>query len=380
MPTFLTERMVFLHMPKTGGTWLAQAVAAAGVQTSRPDPLVDQRYSHHGHASLLDVGAGDRFSVAFVRHPLDWWRSYWAYRMRVGWDVENELDRAAASDDFNEFVTRVVDRYPGHLDDLVKQFVGSPAPKVDFVGRFEYLVDDACTALRLGGEPFYERAVRAHPNVNVSDYDSFHARYRPDVAARLADAEGQTIERFYPEDPIPATFIAGGSPEVPTPGVRARPSAKYGELQRLTDRVVALERALDCSRRAEQELGLALSQTRGELDQTERALDSLRASNVVRYTRPLRIAYYRTRAHLVAPRQTPPAPGPRPGSICSSSGGKTLSASSASTKISELIAHRTTLGSDSARTLTPAALASATRANDLAPGRRWRWPRTSASR
>jgi hypothetical protein len=292
--------MVFLHLPKTGGTWVAQAVAAAGVQTSRPDPPAGQRYSDHGHAYLPDVSVGERFSVAFVRHPLDWWRSYWAHRMRVGWSMENALDSAVASDDFNDFVARVLDHCPGHLDGLVGQFVGSPAPRVDFVGRFEHLVDDTCSALRLGGESFYEAAVRAHPNVNVNDYASFRAHYRPDVAARLVDAERQTIERFYPHDPIPATFIAGASAAMSGPvhhGGRARPSPNLGERQRLADRVLALERALDRSHRAEEELELALSQTRSQLDQTERALDSLRASNVVRYTRPLRIAYYRTRAH-----------------------------------------------------------------------------------
>ncbi|MGA2319505.1 MAG: hypothetical protein ABSG95_02025 [Solirubrobacteraceae bacterium] len=290
--------MVFLHMPKTGGTWVAQAVTAAGVQTSRPDPLADQRYSGHGHASLLDFSLGDRFSVAFVRHPLDWWRSYWGYRMRVGWSMENEIDSAAASDDFNDFATRVLDHCSGHVDELVRQFIGSPAPRVDFVGRFEHLVADTCTALRLGGESFYEDAVRAHPNVNVSDYDSFPARYRPDVAARLAEAEHQTIERFYPDDPIPAALIVGAPPKVPAPvdeGARVGPSPTHGELQRLGNRVGALERALDHSHRAEEGLKLALSQTRTQLDRTERALDSLRGSSVVRYTRPLRVAYYRTR-------------------------------------------------------------------------------------
>jgi hypothetical protein len=291
--------MVFLHLPKTGGTWVGEAVAAAGVQTSRPDPLADQYYSGHGHASLLDVGLDDRFSVAFVRHPLDWWRSYWGHRMRAGWSMESGIDSVAASDDFNEFATRVLNHCPGFLDELVGRFVGSPAPRVDFVGRFEHLVDDTCMALRLSGEPFYEDALRAHPKVNVNDYDSYRARYRPDVAARLAEAEHQTIERFYPEDPVPPALIAGASPELSAPvdqGDRAGPSPTDRELARLHHRVRALEGALERSHRAERRLELALSQTRSQLAQTENALGLLRGSHLVRYTRPLRVAYYRTRA------------------------------------------------------------------------------------
>jgi len=289
--------MAFFHLPKTGGTWVAQAVAAAGVQTWRPVPA-DGHLPSHGHASPLEVDLGDRFSVAFVRHPLSWWRSYWAYRMRVGWSMADEFDRAVASDDFNEFATRVLDLSPGHFDGLVGQFVGAPAPRVDFVGRFERLVEDTCTALRLGGEPFCEEALRAHPNVNVNDYDSFRARYRPDVAARLADAERHTIERFYPEDPVPTTLIAHGSCANRAPAgyaARARPPATGGELQRMGDRVLALERALERSHRAQAQLELALSLTRSQLGRTERALDSLQGSSVSRYTRPLRAVYHRTR-------------------------------------------------------------------------------------
>src|ERR1700722_8386556 len=157
MPTFLTKRMIFVHMPKTGGSWMTQAVRSAGVPTWAPDPLGDRSYSEHGHADLRDVGVNDRFSVAFVRHPLDWWRSYWGHRMRAGWDPANGLDDTVASDDFNDFndfALKVVDRSPGSFDQLVQRFVGLPSPSVDFVGRFEYLIDDACEALRLAGEPF----------------------------------------------------------------------------------------------------------------------------------------------------------------------------------------------------------------------------------
>lgn len=220
--------------------------------------------------------------------------------MRVGWATDNGVDRVAASDDFNEFATRVLAYCSGYLDELVGQFVGFPAPVVDFVGRFEHLVDDTCMALRLGGESFSEGAARAHPKANFNDYDSFPPLYRPDVAARLAEAEHQTIERFYPDDPIPEALIDGSCPEVSLPvdgGARAGPPPSHSELQRWGERIRAFERALDQSRRAEKTLELALSQTREELDLTERSLDTLRASRVMRYTRPLRLAYYHTRGH-----------------------------------------------------------------------------------
>ncbi|MGA9285448.1 MAG: hypothetical protein WBV85_08395 [Solirubrobacteraceae bacterium] len=223
MATFLTEKMIFFHLPKTGGTWAEMAIQAAGVAITYPGALGDQPYSAHGHANLDDVAAGDRFSVAFVRHPLYWWRSYWGHRMRTGWRSDNGLDVAAASNDFNEFIVGVLEYREGYVSELVSQFVGTPVQKVDFVGRFEHLIDDLCTALRLGGESFSEAAIRAYPPQNNNDYDAFPAIYRPEVAAQLAEAEHETIERFYSDDPIPAAIVAGGQRD---------PKSSHGDLYR----------------------------------------------------------------------------------------------------------------------------------------------------
>jgi hypothetical protein len=156
------------------------------------------------------VGRGDRLSVAFVRHPLDWWRSYWGHRMRAGWDPANALDAVAASEDFNEFILNVIDHGEGAFDEMVRRFVGLPSPSVDFVGRSEHLVEDACEALRLAGEPFSASAIRDHPRENANAYGRFPALYRPEVAPRLAESERDTIERFYADDPVPARLILSG--------------------------------------------------------------------------------------------------------------------------------------------------------------------------
>lgn len=311
MPTFLTENMVFFHVPKTGGTWITQALVSAGVPVASPDPLGDQVYSAHGHAGSGDVAAGDRFSVAFVRHPLDWWRSYWAHRMRAGWQTESPIDTVAASEDFNVFATRVLDHHPGHFGALVRQFVGPAAAGVDFVGRFEHLVDDTCAALRLSGERVQVAAIRAHPPENVNDYGRFHAVYRPHVAARMAEAERETIERFYADDPLPLHLIDDRACS-PWRHAGGEPSRAPAELQLLRERNHSLERALERSRRAHDDLSSTLARTRGRLDQADRSLQALRASHIVRTTRPLRVAYYRARRVRPGRWADPQPPAPLP--------------------------------------------------------------------
>lgn len=298
MPTFLTKRMVFVHVPKTGGSWMTQAVRAAGVPLSAPDPSGDPNYPAHVHADLQEAGAGDRFSVAFVRHPLDWWRSYWGHRMRAGWDPANALDVAAASEEFNEFVLNVIAQGEGAFDQMVRRFVGLPSPTVDFVGRFEHLVEDACEALRLAGEPFSASAMRDHPRENASDYGRFPALYRPEVAARLAESERETIARFYAHDPTPDRLILGHEDSSRSFAAGRGASGAAAEslaLRREQEHVRALKRAIGLSRSACACLESELEQAQVERDQAAHALRLLQHSHLVRCTRTVRMVYYRAR-------------------------------------------------------------------------------------
>ena len=211
MPWFVTPHLRFLHVPKTGGTWATDAMCASGVPAIHPDPSP-------AHATLQQsLEYDDRFTLAFIRHPLDYWRSYWAYRIRTGWDADSQLDRDACSDDFEEFIERVIAFAPGAASALFEQFVGPPDDEIAFVGRHERLVDDVCLALRIAGETFDEQLLRSYPRVNVSDYSRRGARYPRSLAQRLVDAESQGIERFYSWEPIPARLLIGGRPPSQAP-------------------------------------------------------------------------------------------------------------------------------------------------------------------
>jgi hypothetical protein len=97
------DRMGFLdlgplHIPKTGGTWVTLALQVAGV----PCEIVWTRLGpgSRGHATLAETRAySDRFSFAFVRHPLDLYRSRWAANENDGWPM-NRFLHGARSDDF----------------------------------------------------------------------------------------------------------------------------------------------------------------------------------------------------------------------------------------------------------------------------------------
>jgi hypothetical protein len=89
---------------------------------------------------------------------------------------------------------------------------------VSFVGRHEQLLEDACLALRLAGEPFDESVLRGFPRVNVTRYRPGQALYPRELAEHLAAAESRAIGRFYPWEPVPERLVIGGRvPLTPDP-------------------------------------------------------------------------------------------------------------------------------------------------------------------
>jgi hypothetical protein len=200
MPAVQNDQIALLHVPKTGGTWATQAIIEAGVDVHEPDVSdPDSQYAAKGHVTIDEIAERDElFVIGFVRHPLDWWRSFWVHRMRHGWNSpDHEVDSRASSEDFDDFVEQVIANLPGFLGEFYARFVGPPEHPISFIGRYETLVDDLCEALQLAGQPFDEEKLRSFPARNVGDYASHPAPYRPDLAKRLAYVERDAIRRFY---------------------------------------------------------------------------------------------------------------------------------------------------------------------------------------
>lgn len=206
MTTLITDRILFLHVPKTGGTWVAAALAHAGVAY---EPLWTRLGpGSRGHATLAQSSAyTDRFSIAFVRHPLDLLRSRWAGSVRDGWP-DNRLLNDARSDDFPTFARRVVDLHPGFMSKRFEEFTGPPDAPVSFVGRYESLVDDLVRALDASGERYDEASLRSLAPRNVSDYVSSPTVYDRTLAQLVVDSEEDAITRWYAHDPLPASLVS----------------------------------------------------------------------------------------------------------------------------------------------------------------------------
>jgi len=180
----------FLHVPKTGGTWVKAAISAARI------PFEEFTVDGDVHADLRYCPRPERFKFAFVRHPVEFYRSYWQYKMGMGWDPQNPLDVDCAAADFHAFVRNVVVRYPGMCTQLFEDYVGPPGNEIEFIGRYERLQDDLIVALRLAGERVDEATIRSCPPQNISPRFLFPAEYSRELEDAVRQSEARAIARF----------------------------------------------------------------------------------------------------------------------------------------------------------------------------------------
>ncbi len=196
----VTDKSVFLHVPKCAGCTIRHAFKVCRIKHEE----IGEQHSHF--PELLTHRPEEfwksRFLFSFVRHPLSWYQSRWAFRVKTGWKARHPLDYNCASNDFPVFVNNLLRYKPdGWFAWECRMFIDNCPKKIDFVGRSETVVDDLVTALTMAGEKFSERLIRTMPRVNDSDmggHSSKHwARYDPTLAKRVMAVEREVIDRYY---------------------------------------------------------------------------------------------------------------------------------------------------------------------------------------
>lgn len=192
------ENSTFYHLPRTGGTWVAEVLLSGAVKGNITkvrsykrgvDAFINNK---HIPPALLKP---KNFSFAFVRHPLDWYKSVWKFRTKHDgtWKVRRycELTTKCGRDNFADFIDALIENCPdGYYNRVVDKF--SP---VDFMGRQELLTDDLIKALTLAGEKFDEEAIRNYKRANVSR--NIELSYTPEQKKKLLKIEKKVIDSYY---------------------------------------------------------------------------------------------------------------------------------------------------------------------------------------
>lgn len=179
MPISHSRRLVFVHIPKTGGSSIEQVLGIRGLgNAGTNDPVPEMAFGkldgvHLQHLTLveltgrglLDGPAANYFRFAIVRNPWDRMVSEFEYQRRRGVLTEQGISN------FEEFATAIAD---GHYDDHVHfrpqmDFLvnESGSISVDRIGRFERLARDfrkICEAAQVDapGLPLLKRTSHRH--------------------------------------------------------------------------------------------------------------------------------------------------------------------------------------------------------------------------
>lgn len=201
----ILPKSIFFHVPKTGGTWVTvvlKDIFKDRYQDYKPSPKheLNLRFEHITPKDSEDRIFKDRKSFGFVRNPIDWYTSFWKYRMKNNWDNNFVLDRECRSTNLEIFVRNCLDKYPeGFVSTLFKEFTED----LDFVGKQENLKNDLLRFLEQSGEDISTKdkeVIEKTGKINVSnDFDDEEYVYEmsKDVIKDILEVESWCFEEYY---------------------------------------------------------------------------------------------------------------------------------------------------------------------------------------
>ena len=228
MATLVRGGFLFMHIPKTGGSWVRHVLRQQElVKMEWPHPHPDmtrvlntpRMYPKHflkqsvKHRSLtLYQEIRNSYKFCFVRNPFSWYESYWRFMTGLKWKSfheerqqeyqhllktpwhPNAYFESIGSDDFNVFMQAVIDTYPGYLTQMYGWY--APPDSIDFIGRTETLVDDLVEVLHEINSDLNEEAIRNTSRVNTSPKRIDKPEWDTSIRKSIRRLEAPIFERF----------------------------------------------------------------------------------------------------------------------------------------------------------------------------------------
>lgn len=205
---YMNDKIFFWHIPKTGGRWVQEALsrryARAGlsrVPRIQPERKPFMLFGQHAPPSEVDEQLKrGKFHFCFVRRPLNWYKSWWAYRIRRHRSDKRHYADKFHDENLDKFINNVLDAHPkGFVTELFQLYVGPEADQMTYVGKTENLLDDLKEILRLAGQPIHRPFDDLAPINNSSNLPEIAPRcvISPETIERVNSVEHWVLDTFY---------------------------------------------------------------------------------------------------------------------------------------------------------------------------------------
>lgn len=192
---------VFLHVPKTGGTWIRAALRLSGT--------IEQEFKDHLHFNGLpeDVKKSNRMVFAFVRNPWDWYLSLYTHYHHSFLKSRNEFSLKNRGTPVHGFL---VERFGGSLGQMLEHMREDESQSASLeklsegcgdITLFRYEDGLADCLLRFLGPSMNDQAIQKIDRLRDSRFNS-HFQYRefvtftPEHDLLVRAREASIIERF----------------------------------------------------------------------------------------------------------------------------------------------------------------------------------------
>ena len=187
MPLVLSKsKSMFLHLPKTGGTWVRFALVKVGI-AYKDYELEHATYEESKHL----FPDSPRFTI--LRNPFDWYASFWAMRqIEDSWGGAWVIGHDCKSNNFNKFIGFCCLKHPGFLTNVYKEF----AVEGVTVLRTENLNTDLADYLESVDEKFDRDKLcsieKVHRGASLEKYKT-SVVYTEETRNLLADSEKELL-------------------------------------------------------------------------------------------------------------------------------------------------------------------------------------------
>jgi hypothetical protein len=216
----ILNNSLYIHIPKTGGTWVCEAIKNAGLvrmKSKRKHPsLAEFRTGNEKHPKLKDLRV-----FTFIRNPVTWWQSRWSdpfmrdhylkglkpeiqpWLGSIRWlNHETMISSKDQFDDFNTYIKAILSRRSGFAWEYFRYMTNVKGIEL---GKYERIEKDLVDLLFMVGEDFDISTVLNTPKANESDpklkqkrlYTEENLRRIIDSEKRLMDLHGYSTK---PED------------------------------------------------------------------------------------------------------------------------------------------------------------------------------------